>query len=411
MNDRKHHKRSLIWKIIIAFLIVAVCIATILYIKLPEVRESLKPNKECTELYPGVFDLGTYTELDYDFAEYMIEKSMYAGKSGCSAVMKTLDNGDVVVGRNLDYYICNYPVYIMRTKQEECYETIGSAMMVDSPFQEYDEVLKKGVGNIAYQVLPFLMMDVMNSEGLYIEVNMRHGETDADGKKLFVSDGTNPGAQHRVLLTSVPFYIASNCADIDEALSYIKTLDIYSDPAEDAWGFGFMMADAAGRHGVLEVSNNRLYWTEGQNIHTNFYIDKSLRDVQKYQIGVGRYDVLEKGYDAVHTAEDMKSLLDSVSYRQVCSDHCGFDRRSEYTGYHSDWTYDYVTDPVHEDDIMSAILTENKIFNSKPRNQITVEDDIWETTCNVIANVSARTMSYEFFENDDYVIKLGFDSD
>lgn len=372
------------------------------------ISAALKPNVKCEEVCPRVFDLGTYTELDYDLAEGMIEKSMNIRKGGCSAVIKTLDNGDIAVGRNLDLYICNYPVYVLHTKIDGMYETMGSVMMYDSPFKEYDKVSKKGVSNIAYQLLPFLVMDVMNSEGLYMQVNMRQGETNENGKGLFISSGTNPDGEHRVLATSTLQYIASNCATIDEALKYIETLDIYSDPAEDSWGYGFLLADATGRHGILEIAKNNIYWTEGQNYHTNFYIADEVNKAHQYQTGVGRYEAIEEGYDGVHTEEDLAQLLDFVSYRQVLSDNCRFDRRSEFTGGLPGWTYEYVINPDNESQIMEKAAEETEKVKSTPREEMTVEDDIWETTYRNIANISQRTMTYRFFENDEYTFTLEF---
>ena len=79
---------------------------------------------------------------------------------GCSAVAKTLDNGDTIVGRNMDFYVSNKPAFIVRTKEKGKYETVGIAYY-DQFVPNADVVEKRGVPKVIYSMLPMFCQDVM----------------------------------------------------------------------------------------------------------------------------------------------------------------------------------------------------------------------------------------------------------
>lgn len=72
-----------------------------------------------SKVFDPVYDLGDYKTLNYSYAKefYKNQNDNWGGK--CSAVAKNLENGDTIVGRNMDLNISNKNAYIFRTKLEK----------------------------------------------------------------------------------------------------------------------------------------------------------------------------------------------------------------------------------------------------------------------------------------------------
>ena len=69
------------------------------------------------------------------------------------------------------------PAFVVRTKEKGKYETVGIAYY-DQFIPDASVVEKKGVPRVIYSMLPMFCQDVMNDQGLYVEVNMRYSEYD-----------------------------------------------------------------------------------------------------------------------------------------------------------------------------------------------------------------------------------------
>lgn len=75
---------------------------------------------------------------------------------------------------------------------------------------KFADVKANGVTKEFMQALPFIASDYLNEAGLYIETNMRNGESG------FECTGTNPGAEVSLNAVGLPAYLASRCATVDE---------------------------------------------------------------------------------------------------------------------------------------------------------------------------------------------------
>ena len=360
------------------------------------------------EVYDHVFDTGTYTELDYDYAGEFFQKKFdnYAG--GCTAVAKVNDAGDTIVGRNMDLNISNKAAYIVRTDVEGCYRTVG-LMYTDREYvPDYEYVKANGLPEEFEKVMPFLADDVLNEKGLYIEINMRSEEFWPTGESKFSCSGTNPDSDKRVYMFQLPRYIGEHCATVDEALEYVKTLDVY---AKDGYrNYCFLIADAQGHYGVLEFGQNKVIWNEGQQAQANFYISEELAAIQELKAGVGRYDKVLEGIDAVQTEDEMFALMDSVSYFQIYDiNHCQFDYRSENVGAEPYATYDYLMAEENQAYIEEAMLQLGEYVNSLSRQELRDADEYWESVFTEVVNCNERTLFVRFFEDDAKTLTLSFD--
>lgn len=366
---------------------------------------SCKSNRELKEVFEYVYDAGTYTELDEDFADKYFLKNYDNYGGGCSAIAKTLENGQTIVGRNMDLNISNKAAYIVRTNVEGHYKTVGLTYTFRDVSPDREEIIKNGLPSDFEKLIPFMADDVLNEKGLYVEVNMRNGEYWPNGDPKFSCSGTNPESDKRVYMFELPRYIGENCATVDEALEYVKTLDIYS--KNGYWNYCFIMADATGHYGLLEFAMNQIVWSDYQPCQTNFYVNEILNYLQEYQCGNGRYELLMNNIDSVQSEDDMFNLMKRANYYHIYDpENCEFDYRSESVSVLPYATIGVLTDEKLEEFIDEAMLEMGNEVKALTREEQQNLNCYWETTFTEVVNCNEKTLLVRFFENDDKVIKL-----
>lgn len=360
-----------------------------------------------TDIFDYVVDAGTVTSIDYDFI-----RELYADGNdligGCSAVAKVTEDGRMLVGRNMDLYFSNNPAYIVRTAVEGCYETIGVGYSFRSVWPDYGQALAEGLSEDEYKKLPFITVDIMNSAGLYVEINMRSAEFWASGDSKYACGGTNPDAEERVFSQCLGRYIAERCATVDEALAYVNGLDIYTGNTKYSWNYCFLLADATGHYGVLEIASDRVIWHDGQPCQTNFYLDEALSAIEEYKIGIGRYDYLMSHIDSVQSAEDMRALMDQVSYFKSYSKTCAYDVISEYAGTYPWWTNEYLADEAHAEEIEKFMTLSMEEVASCDEQTLRDRGTEWLSVITTVADCGEKTLCVRFFEDDAKTLTLSF---
>ena len=362
-------------------------------------------------IFDHVFDAGTYTSLNYEAGKAALAKGFGGDAGKCTAIAKTLPNGDTVVGRNLDFYVTHKPAYVVRTKGIEGeYETIGLTY-VHVGYPDNDYVKANGLPKKVYDLLPFSSTDVLNEKGFYIEVNMRYDEPGKDGKPIFASPSTNPKSKERVSVVMLPRYLGARCATVDEAVALAKKLDIYSIKAPGMnWSLCMMMADATGNYGLMEIAENKVYFVKKQPVQTNFYVTKSLYKKQHYKSGMGRYDLVMNNIKDVKTEEDMLNLTKKVTYWQ-CNfpDTCQYDARTELVEDNSKWSTDYILDPKNAAEVKAKQEEGAAKLRAMTREQVMDVGTYWESAFTNLVNCNKKTLTVRFFEDDSRVMTLGFD--
>lgn len=358
----------------------------------------------------GVYETKAFTSTNSKFNDWFLKYIFSGNPGGCSAVAKTLENGDTIVGRNMDFYVSNKPAFIVRTKEKGKYETVGIAYY-DQFIPDTDVVEKRGVARVIYSMLPMFCQDVMNDQGLYVEVNMRYSEYDPMGELMFADTHTNPKSEVRKCIAGINNQLCQNCATVKEAVEYIKSLDIYSPQSEEMqWNFCYILADATGDYGLLEVANDKVSFLDKQQMQTNFYVTEEFYEKQRMKCGVGRYDLLKAGIDDVNSEEDMFKIIDSVSYAQSYDyKTCNYDARSEYIGEQPGWDYYYVIDEKNQDEVNKYLDEVANTYNSMSRQELKDDGTYWESSYTTIANCNEKTMRVRFYEDDSNVINIGFE--
>ena len=171
-----------------------------------------------------LIELPTYTSIDYKYAEEHFKKTPVGGHGGCTAVVKDLGEGNLVVGRNMDYCFSKKSAYIVRTAVPGEYKTLGFSYGVNKVAQDFEDIKKNGLKDGWKKLIPFYCGDIINEKGLYCEIDMRNIERDDDDKSIFRCSGTREHEEsdfdvHMVALTR---FVVNNCKDVPEAIQYVE---------------------------------------------------------------------------------------------------------------------------------------------------------------------------------------------
>ena len=276
-----------------------------------------------------VIELDTITDIDFEKGLEYFETNF--GAFGCTAVGKVISNGDMIIGRSYDLEYSNAPAYIVKTAIPGRYKTIGVAYNAFTG-TALEDIEKNGISEDELLTIYCMTGDVLNEKGFYIEANMRDTQPEETG--IAECSGTNPGAEVRLSFATLLRYLGERAATVDEALEIAYSLDVYGFKTETvSWGGGIFMADATGHYGVLELVDNQLVWNDMQPAQANFYLSPDYIDRAEIGMGLGRYETVLEGREAVDSEENMHALITKVRYFQSnAPDTCIFDPISKLTG-------------------------------------------------------------------------------
>ena len=359
-----------------------------------------------------VIELPVFTKVDYEKG-LALDAELF-GKYGCSAIYKTLANGDAVVGRSMDLYYSHKPAYIVRTAVPGYLKTVGLAY---NPFigENFSVVEAEGLTEEETLPLLFFTTDVMNEKGLYIEGNMRAEQPKDAG--FADSSGTNPGAEYRMSIAGLIRFLGERAGTVEEAVALAKTVDVYGLKNDKInWTGALYMCDATGHHGLLELVDNKLSWLDGQNAQTNFFLTPEYREKAMFGSGVGRYATLQNGIGAVRTQEDLMDLMNKVSYSQlIMKDEWTFDPRTEFTGAGEGDVYAQfggalrikdATAEENRDYIYNMIREYGRGERDKSIKQLKDEGVQWLSVFQLVADCTQKKLHVKFFEDPNTVLDI-----
>ena len=464
-------KRLLAILMVVSVLFSIGCVANADYLTLDE---KFTPDKN------GVYkDLGNYLiELNYEEADFEAARAYLDKKLGlsdaaepfddtpvkvdpvaaygsgaCTTCSKLNKDGEVLIGRNMDNEISVCPAYIIHT-------SFGKYPTVSVRFNNYDtytyeEFKEKGYKDADYMnYIPFCVGDAMNSEGLYVEANVREPD------EYFLNSGTNPGKE-RVTFTMLVQLIAMNCATVKEALDYLKNdLNIVSSPYFDMrtpTQFAYCIGDATGTYGVIEIARNEVHFVPYASAQGNYYLNPVWTVMDANGSGYGRAERVMDGLEDVNTLEEMMEHMkkpmwsqDILYYENTYQDEDGITRFVDDEGNPViDWRSDLAnilpvdpetghitTDPdagedlfvnstvrwmMNEDnfeEMKAGIEALMKMLGWKEKLEAYYEGDelplreeqgIFTTGVSYAVNCNQKTMLVKFWEKEDltFEIKLG----
>ncbi|MCR4582753.1 MAG: linear amide C-N hydrolase [Prevotella sp.] len=289
-------------------------------------------HKEFKDLGNYVIELPDYTDpitLEKGLANMnFLGDNGQLPKPGCTAMVKRNSKGEVVIGRNMDLDISQKPAYIFKTTYGK-YKTFCISYSPGS-YLDYAE-LKKQETIVEFHLygFPYASSDCLNEKGLYIEVNLRemspkhicyglhsaHGEkTRADGK---------PWSELRATTISAPQLVAQNCATVKEAVEFLKnSYDWYTFVPDPTAGLAvgqnnmaFLIGDATGEYGLIEIAQDEVSYIPYQFGHANYYITPKWNTIETMGAGVGRLAKVSEVISPVETLEDAMEAMKPIMWR------------------------------------------------------------------------------------------------
>lgn len=248
-------------------------------------------------------------------------------KIGCTAMAKKNNKGEVIFGRNMDLDISQKPAYVFKTT----FGKYKNFCVVYTPgfYLDYAEVQKKDY--IEQEILDGILCitcDALNEKGLYIQADLRdetdktycyglhssHGETTR-------ADGT-PWSELRVPTTAVAQIVSQNCATVKDAIEFLNnSYDWYTFTPAPGMNLGvgrnnlaFMIGDATGEYGLIEIAQDEVCFTPYQYGQANFYINPKWNALDPIGTGVGRLAMVSKMIQAPQTLEEMMDAMKPIMW-------------------------------------------------------------------------------------------------
>ncbi|HJJ27801.1 MAG TPA: linear amide C-N hydrolase [Methanocorpusculum sp.] len=342
----------------------------------------------------GVIDLGTYpAELYSDMklnANNTINKRLLSETPAlCSCLVKEMDDGSLYMGRNMDLPSSVNPCFIFRIDgSADTYATVGMGYF-NLVLQTFDQIVENSaVISDYYYGFPTIASDTMNEKGLVIEVNMRN-----ECKEINCS-GTNPDAEITVLESGLTLPMAMHCANIEEALAFVNSLNIQSfDNPYLNWHLAYTLMDATGRYGVMEFVNNQVVWHEGRPGYacgqTNFFWDLDARAANKCDMGFGRWDNMMRYYSDITNAEDMEAVMKHIWYSHFITNGDLVE----------DWETDYSSEWANETPAFVNTVILPTIQSWQEQYGIKVDEE--ELAC--VKEIGAREEAEGILWTDDFI--------
>lgn len=286
----------------------------------------------------GVYkDLGDYLiELNYDVADFEAARAYLDKKLGlddsdpfddmptkvdpsvsneagaCTTCSKLNKDGEVMIGRNLDNEVSVCPAFLIHTSFGK-YPTL-SVRFNNYDTYTYEEFKETGYLDEDYMnYIPFCVTDAMNSEGLYVEANVREPDL------YFLNTGTNPNKE-RVMVNMLVQMIAMNCATVKDALDYLRNdINVVSTPYIDMrtpTQYAYCIGDATGNFGVIEIARNEVHFVPYAPAQGNYYLSPVWTVMDANGSGYGRAERVMDGLEDVNTLEEMMEQMKKPMWNQ-----------------------------------------------------------------------------------------------
>lgn len=317
-------------------------------------------------------------------------------------------------GRNFDWEYDEDVDVVIKTSKKKCngvkYDTLGVAHL----FNFTKEYIDKRPGSELFDILPFCIVDGINSNGLYINTNV-------------VSRYDNPGPTYvkpgaftqQTPMSAVCREILDFCGDVNEALDRLDkmTIAINNSLIESGQELHWLIGDKSGACVVVEIVNNQLV-VVNKTFMTNFYLNGTtplandkyytpadvpthIPSVENglglFSQGVERYNIISDKLQSGTLNNDPLTLLDFFSndlkYTRTYTNFESGDPvwYSEFTGI-GNLTIDSPTTDF-EPTLISAL---NKFKNRLRTDQIKT----WQTVHSCVYDTDNNNLFIKTQEND-----------
>ena len=339
----------------------------------------------------------TYDSFDFDAAVAQVNVNLLAA-GACTAISGTLPNGDVYLGRNLDFYCTDAPAYVVEINPSETVKNhvVGIGSSPSLPDWQEDYTLPEAV----LSRMPKLCCDGTNGD-IYVETNVRSYEWDENGVNYIVTNHTNEGAP-RMSVQNLIMWACINYNSIDEVLEHMNDVDWFTFPdgyningAGMNFSTSYFIVEKTGKSGIIEFCGDSWAYTP-TFFNANYYQNPEYYALEKMPVGEARIDALMPKWARVAvygTEESVREMMNTVSYAQIYRTENNFDVTSEYFG--CSWTtsrgFEVTADMMTKEwteqhPEMTQLLISDSQRQSENRTwEESIAHHDWETSlCNVV---------------------------
>ncbi len=245
---------------------------------------------------------------------------------GCTCVMTTNSKGEVISGRNMDIEVSQYPAYLFRVSFGK-YNTLGVSYL-PGQYKPYEEMKKdEKIDEAWFHSLIYQATDCLNEKGLYIQSNLREANDRLTNNGLHTGrgettrdDGT-PWSDLRVCALAIPLLVAQNCATVDEAVAFLNnsydwyTIFMPNNSHYSLINFGYMIGDATGKYGLIEMAQDEVRFLPYQHGQANYYLSPKWDALDPRGVGVGRLEMAGQLLNGLETLEDAMDMMKKIMWR------------------------------------------------------------------------------------------------
>lgn len=360
---------------------------------------------QCEQLFPTATNGDQFLfEISYDaydmesalalFAQMALDASAAEQGGKCSSVW----NPAGFHGRNLDFFINNdVDVVLHMAAAEGRFASVGMSSCY--PKMSLDNVLTGALPEHMWDVLPLIMVDGINENGVSVNVNV------VPANESTPIEGTNPQGKTLSQIFVVR-YILDNAKSAAHAQQLLQELNIIGDPTHALpFEYHWMIADT-NESFVAEIWNNQLVILPGETIMTNYFLSQPLENDQ-YGEGHERYAILKANYDEGATLEGMRRLMQRVYYSNTYRTDIDPIWYSECASMADGFNfYDFTRDANGARQRFQQGLAEaSKAYVSvdHQKDLRAADNHNWYTTHSIVFDQHNRTMTISLQENEGSV--------
>lgn len=382
------------------------------------VLPTANPFKSMSRVRKYLYEV-TYDSIDYGKAyEYFSKMAVPQEAGACTSVY-----GGGVLGRNYDWKYDNGAEFIVRTPEtSETYAVLGVSGRI--PGME-DDLAASGAYSPLYDILPFYLVDGINSEGVAMSMNVVPSNDHGVNDRAYPSGDVEEEICTQMLIR----YVLDRFDTAEWAARWLGSHAMLFTPAEkEDMGFEhhFLLADKDSAWVVELVDNEVKVMPAGENGRVpaiaNFHAygvtpnaDGTLltpatgdacavNGVTPHGSGLERYNIVARGIGGASTVQGMRSLLDSLRYTRTYATAPGAatDPRwdTEFVG--TEGTGLTVSSPSADFDMVQEMAGEAYLKRSREAPLL------WHTVHSSVYDLNNRTLHLVVQEDDgaEYFRKL-----
>lgn len=342
----------------------------------------------------------TYYDYDLNYSAQNRTDPLFAvsrnradtAPGGCSAI-----HVGNYVGRNLDLAYGDYSEVVVHVpSSKNRYASVGSFNTL--MFGEGETLRKDDLGEDIYNMIPLCICDGINEKGVVCEINV------TPAKDIGFIDGTNPG-KPTLNFENVVRFVLDNAASAEEAVSLLDDYNIcipwdWTNMQQSGYEPHFLIADEKDSY-VVEVINNKVVATKGENVLTNYYI--GIEGGTNSGQGIERYQTLKANSNMADSVDGMARLMELVYWSKsndtsgnICySDHFGTIAKDGTEINKSN--YEKYKNELIETAKLSDKLTKEMIITGKN------EDNLWLSVHTCVFDIKNKTMRFSMDENTENI--------